>query len=233
MSQLSKDIQAHHIFPKVYGEYHIDFSAEDEALFAKYTNPSFIAENSKISDGIDGPLKSFSEFFQILYLEQNLVKLNPAFVNIKNCITDAVWHYTTEVLGLAPPEGCEFDISDSWFIKLTGGELAPHLFQQHNHSFAFLSGVLYLEDSDNGLYFTSNEFHNNLWPFVWQTQENVFNTDKIYIKPARGKLVLFSAKMDHALAASTNENDTRHSLVVNIFPRGIVSTNHAAMLDLR
>ena len=220
------------VFPKTIGEYQIEISQYDNDLIEYYLDRNNAERLSHTSDGYKGPLQSFDDFFQILYLQQNLLVNDPNFANLKNLLLGIVDNYLTEALGFVLPEDCILDIADSWFIKLSGGNKYPNEFQHHNHAFALLSGILYLDDSENGLYFLDQTFGKMYWPFVWHTQPTPYNQEKIYIQPKRGKVVLFCGNMDHALVTSDNDRDVRRSLVFNIWPKGVVSEQNAGSLRM-
>lgn len=230
-TRLTNKFQAVPMFAQYYGEYYIDIGDEDWKLLELFFSKEHRVANSPNADGYGTPVTTYDEWFQILYLNQNLICVDERFANIKSAIQQAAHHYLEECVQFDMPKEIYMDIADSWFIRLAGDKEKPKEFQPHNHSFAMLSCVLYLHDSNNGLEFTNNDQLNMFEPFTWPVKEaNEINGASQYVRPKKGKLVIFPGRMHHRLVNSHMEEDVRWSIVANIWPQGLVSNNHAAGL---
>ena len=242
------DHTVHKPFPTLIGEYRTQFTAEEEAELKKITDPEYYRRNSLVADGGHGgyfkadpystPEERYNDpvwddDFLVLYVGMNLLK-QPKLQSIGDTILEVARHYIIEVAGMLMPNEVILDFADSWIIRTTSTNAYPSPSHRcHNHSFAWLTGVIYLEDNPNGtVLHNRNSFGDQFMPFCWQLKEdpnNDDNADDISIPAEKGKIILFPSDIKHSIMNNA-DNSTRHTIAFNIFPFGDVNKTNAAML---
>jgi len=250
MSTIDETFYHQPIFPKVFGEYKLHFSDEEEKILEKWKTREHAIEHSLIvADQFETfsakPYETVEERskwkvwdapFQILHLQKNILKNCPELRSIGQSILDISNHYVKNAYGIELLDDCILDFSDSWMIRLQGDpDGGP--FRKHNHAASWLTGVLYLDDSNCGL-----QLHNDLgttfdqdnYPWVWQpdmVEPNLFNTNEIDIGIEKGKCVIFNSKMNHSLNNFGSYDDVRYSIAFNIWLFGNVNDRGGSMLS--
>lgn len=221
-----------HIFPKHYADYMLKFSIEDEEALRKWTsNDQIISYNNNDRHGTKYAGTFLDESFLVLYETFNILNDVEEFKNIKNCISNCVNHYITDCLKFNVPKDCYFDISDSWIVRLTGDKNFSGQFRGHNHRNSFLTAVLFLQDSKNGLYLTDLNYTDMFFPFVFGLDTSEYTSAEVYIEAKKGRLVIFPSKILHSLYRSNDPEDIRFSIAMNIWPYGVISTDNSAKLS--
>lgn len=215
-------------------EYQISFTEEEERVLEKYNDPEFARSHNAWRGGVDNgdnPIRNF----EILWLSNNPVARLDEFKSLRETFLELSYHYLSEVYQFDVPDEFELAICDSWFLHLRGDETMDGDFQpfrRHNHSFAMLSGVLYLDDSSNGLKVDEPDGTDSpFFPIIFdkKPERTNFSGGK-YFECRRGKIIMFPGKVFHELVQSNNENDFRRSLVFNVWPTGVVSRRDSGLL---
>lgn len=253
MAQIDERFSHEPIFPKVMGSYKIHFSDEEEAILEKWKSDEHIYETSLISSGRGEQLEAkpyetleerkqwpiWEENFNILHLNKNILKNCSDFDSISHSILDIANHFVRNAYGITLPKGCYLDFCDSWIIRLRGRGEEGSNFRKHNHSFSWLTGVCYLDDSDcdlglhNGGAIGTTFDHDN-YPFIFMPdaiEPTLFNSNDISERIEKGKVVIFNSRMDHSLFDNGPLDDTRFSIAFNIWPYGKLSGMGGAMLE--
>lgn len=238
------------IFPKVFGEYKLHFSDEEENVLKKWKTREHAIEHSLIiADEFEvftaKPYETVEERskwkvwdapFQILHIQKNILKNCPELRSIGQAILDISNHYVKNAYGIKLHNNCVLDFSDSWMIRLQGNpEGGP--FRKHNHAASWLTGVLYLDNSNCGI-----QLHNDLGstfdhdnhPWVWHSdmvEPNYFNVDEVDIGIEKGKCIIFNSKMNHSLNNFGSHDDVRYSIAFNIWPYGNINEREGSMLS--
>ena len=245
MASISGDFDVAQVFPTSIGQYQIEFSREEEETIKKFTDPEYYTEHSIWVDGGKGRNVKFNPYdsaekkrgdpvwdddFLILYVGSNLLT-HPEWHGVRDAIEDICNHYVRTVLGMAMPENASCGVADSWIIKTTNTHDYPIPYhRKHNHSFAWLTGILYLDDSPNGTVLHCNEeFETRYLPFAWPQTDNEWNANNWATVAKKGKVIIFPAKMNHSIMNNA-DGSVRHTLPFNIFPFGEVNSENAAQL---
>lgn len=243
------------LFPKLIGDYKISFTESEEKYFDNWFDSEWIYRKCKLKESSGdetacqeehGPLRDYDNFFQILNIEENILTTNPNLYDIKNALLECVYHYSQEVLGNIIHPETDLTICDSWIIKLKGGTQPQDIwfeddnnwfFRKHYHGFAWLTCVLYLDDSDNGIIIHDpHAGHRDRWPWGWEKRgdgDNMNVNEFEVINAEKGRILIFPANYDHSLVVSKNNVNFRRSIVANIWPAGLVCDKNASKLDLR
>jgi len=246
MADISENFRVLTPFPKLVGEYRLKFSDEEEKTIAKWTDDDFIRTNSLKADGgqnlamVADPYSNpeirknhevFDDDFLICYVGMNLLQ-QEEWASIGRAVEEVARHHVIDTLGYSIPPDCHMGVCDSWMIRTINTNSYPQpLHRKHNHSFAWLTGVLYLDDSENGTALVrSDAFGTEYLPFTWVTTENEYNTDQYLIKAEKGKIVIFPAGMHHMIMNNA-DGTKRHTVPFNIFPFGNVNNTNAARLQ--
>jgi len=115
----------------------------------------------------------------------------------------------------------EFEITTSWFTRATRGQSSNF----HNHSNCMMSGVLYLQTSENSGNIVFESFGNER--FALHSEEyNVFNSPRWSLKPEDGLLIIFPSEVHHKIAENKSDT-TRYSLAFNLIPTGSLGVGSA------
>lgn len=106
-------------------------------------------------------------------------------------------------------------ITQSWVNYTKKGQFH----HKHRHSNSFISGVYYIETTDDDRIY----FHNDRIPMIeilpnlW----NSWNSKTWWIEAKKGSLVLFPSSLEHNVEV-VNTDETRISLSFNTFPIGVM-----------
>ena len=114
----------------------------------------------------------------------------------------------------------KFTITQCWLNSTKYGQ--KH--HRHIHPNSFLSGVLYLNDSDSNTMFIGD----NAWNFFNHKSKIIKveppeNPDLSIIheeNSVQGKLILFPSSISHLTSSSCSFSNTRYTLSFNAFPSG-------------
>lgn len=246
MAEISENYNVLPAFPQLVGEYKIKFSDEEEKIIQKWTDEDFIRENSLKADGgkdismtadpyANPELRRnhavFDDDFLILYVGMNLL-YQEDWSSVRQAVEEVARHHVTQTLGFCIPSDCHIGVCDSWIIRTKNTNEYPTPYhRKHNHSFAWLTGVLYLDDSPNGTALCRTEpWGNDYLPFAWTTIENQHNRDTLDVPAEKGKIILFPAGMHHMIMNNA-DGSQRHTMPFNIFPFGNINNTNAAMLQ--
>lgn len=240
------------VFPKCIGVYEIEFTPEEDKILDIWKDPEHSIETSKITAGEDSIMTMdpydtvddrrkwpvWDESFQILHLRKNIFKNCSDLNSIGGSILQIANHFMADAWGYQLPENVYLDFSDSWMIRLRGDKQNEGPFRQHNHSFAMMTGIVYLDDSDNGVIVgnapVGSTFTEDIYPFVFpdhMKKTNIFNEEVREFDCKKGRVLIFNSKHNHQLIRSNNEDDVRHSFAFNIWPYGKLSEDGGSMLE--
>lgn len=240
------------VFPKCVGVYNLEFTPEEDKTLEIWKDPEHTIASSKITagEGIvkeSGPYDTvedrrkwdvWNESFQILHLRKNIFKNCPELKSIGGAVLNVAYHFMEHAWGYHLPENVYLDFSDSWMIRLRGDKEREGPFRKHNHAFAMMTGVLYLDDSENGVIVGNEQvgstFTEDVYPWVWpdaMKKTNIFNEESRKFDVRKGRLLIFNSKHNHELIRSADENDVRHSFAFNIWPYGKLSEDGGSMLE--
>jgi uncharacterized protein (TIGR02466 family) len=162
-------------------------------------------EFRKIKSGIG----SFSKNTYLLNL--------PECAELKQEIMLHLNRFTNDTLKVIQHEG--FYMTNSWIVKTEPGEWI----RQHNHAYALLSAVMYLQTDDNCgdiIFYRDNAtpvFSHTILPEF--SQRNIYNCDNIQIEPKVGSIMIWPSCIYHEVLKNTS-NTTRYSLAFNFFIKG-------------
>lgn len=139
-------------------------------------------------------------------------------LDLKNEIIKNINLYVRDVLKINPE--IEFYITNSWVVKHEPNDWS----QSHSHKNSILSGVLYLQTTEDtgNLVLEKEDNFVNLFPLAINptfTEWNIFNTEEWSIQPKNNMLVLFPSHVKHYVTPNTT-NNIRYSLAFNVFLRG-------------
>jgi uncharacterized protein (TIGR02466 family) len=132
------------------------------------------------------------------------------FKFLKDILMKEFYLYASDVMGYTN----EFEITTSWFTMSTKGQSSKF----HNHSNCMMSGVLYLQTSENSGNIIFENFNNERYSLDIK-EYNVFNSPRWSLKPEDGQLVMFPSEVHHKIAENKSDT-TRYSLAFNLIPTG-------------
>lgn len=218
MAKISDHFEPLALFPTMVSTYHLEFDEQEAKIIDQYTDDQYIEENGA---NMDGPEPNF----RIAWMNHNPL-IRPEFDSIKKTILNLCYHYLTVVNNSRLYDDTQLNICDSWFVKLGGDEnlQKPQMMRKHNHAFAMLTCIIYLDDTNNG-FNIHNPNEDPLYPFVWkELDESRFDTSDVYpIDAHQGKCLIFPSRIDHSLMQTPDPNDHRRSMICNIWPSRMLS----------
>jgi uncharacterized protein (TIGR02466 family) len=132
------------------------------------------------------------------------------FKFLKDILMKEFYLYASDVMRYTN----EFEITTSWFTMSTKGQSSKF----HNHSNCMMSGVLYLQTSENSGNIIFENFNNERYSLDIK-EYNVFNSPRWSLKPEDGQLVMFPSEVHHKIAENKSDT-TRYSLAFNLIPTG-------------
>lgn len=245
MANIADSYEVHQPFSPVIGEYKLQFTQEEEQTIKKWIDPDYYKENSLVSDSgniqfcarpystpeerRDNPI--WDDDFLILYVGMNLLR-HPEWESLRQSIKEISHHYVQQIVGFAQPEDSYIDVCDSWIIRNHCTTNYPQpMHRRHCHSFAWLTGVLYLDDSPNGTVLHAKDSFSNLYePFCWQLNNNAYNEDEKSFAAEKGKCIIFPSRIDHSIMNNADLS-TRHVVAFNLWPYGNISDSNAARMS--
>ena len=129
----------------------------------------------------------------------------------------------------------KFRIVDSWIVALKpGGESTLH-----NHSYSYISGVIYLDVSEtdsitfgNPLYNPGSGIFNQIITDFSPQVCNKYNSSNWTFYPKNSEGFLFLSSVAHRINKNVS-NKNRISIAFNIMPTGLISTQVANRLNIR
>jgi uncharacterized protein (TIGR02466 family) len=111
----------------------------------------------------------------------------------------------------------DFVISTSWATMIKNKGYS----QYHNHKNSFYSGVLYLEDVQNGGHIQFKNPMTEFGGFLTNIKEwGIFNYEIFHVQPKKNLLILFPSYLSHKINLYSGETP-RYSLAFNFVPVGI------------
>lgn len=237
MAKISDTTYVHELWPTLIAEYNLEFTKEEDEILQKY---AFDDEFIKANDAYDLMFtqsqstgeKKENDLLNVggFWIGKNPVGRFDEFKSLRNTFLQLSYHYIENVHHCEIEEFMSFCISDSWFFTLRGSDnpIQRSIItaqSRHNHAYALMSGVLYLNDSQNMLQFEPDyTVEQPFFPFTFNRKKNV-NTKQstFYVVPKKGKVVFFPSKLLHSVIQSYDENDYRPALTFNIWPTGDLS----------
>jgi len=147
-------------------------------------------------------------------------------VNLKENITYALDYFAKEVLNY------EYDliyITQSW-INVNPSKSFHH---PHKHTNSILSGVFYIQTSENcgEIYFHRPE--KSIEPSVKFEENNYYTWDAKYFSPVDNQLLIFPSDLFHSVSSNLTKNTNRISLSFNTFISPIGSKSSKTFLSYR
>jgi uncharacterized protein (TIGR02466 family) len=110
--------------------------------------------------------------------------------------------------------------------------------QQHIHSNAIISGVVFIHTPDNsGLFIFKRQqpITHKLFTMQIELQKNSntqYNTDQFVIKPISKSILLFPSSIPHYVTENET-NDERVTLAFNVAPLGTIGNNEQNTVTFR
>jgi uncharacterized protein (TIGR02466 family) len=160
------------------------------------------------------------------HMSKNTNVLNETiFANLKNEILDGFNHYVDEII--SPLYDIEIYITQSW-LNLTTKNGSHHL---HKHSNSFLSGVLYINTTNDDEIVFKKPSESNLIFQMLKSDEKItlLNADFWRVPALTGQLIIFPSSLEHMV----NQIQTDHrriSLSMNTFIKGKIGQETAVNL---
>ena len=247
MAQISEVYDVHKCFYTPVAQYQIEFTEQEQRAIDKYCDLDYARRNSYKVDagkGINAEFDPYStveerskhpawdDDFLILYPGMNLLQAESDFHSLKDTISNLGEHYIKEIWGAGMKDGCYLDVSDSWIIrqKATDSYETP-FHRKHNHSFAWLTGIIYLSDTPNGtVLHPDKDIDHPLLPFAWNLKPTEHNSNHWEIEAKKGRVVIFPAQMYHSIV-NNMDGDVRYTLPFNLWPYGMVNNENSAILN--
>ena len=161
--------------------------------------------NNTEADGANKSLISNS----LHILEENRFKF------LKDKIMKEFYLYASDVMKYTN----KFEITTSWFTMSKKGQESYY----HNHLNCMMSGVLYLQTSENSGDIGFQNFSNERYSLHIE-EYNVFNSSIMRFKPADGLLLIFPAEVHHAIEENKSDT-TRYSLAFDVMPTGLIGND--------
>jgi len=108
-------------------------------------------------------------------------------------------------------------ICDLWATKSSFGQYA----HRHRHPFSFFSGLYYMNDCDRSetCFYYEDVVYDHWKYFLGPRGKN--NTQKVKIKPEKGKLIMWPSMLEHAISTHTGK-ENRYTLAFNTMFNGII-----------
>ena len=142
----------------------------------------------------------------------NYVLNNTKVSGLSKWIRKAVEDYFAEIY--RPKHNVGLTITQSWVNKTPAGGFH----HKHAHSNSLVSGVYYLEGSQNDRIYFGKE---NYMPISVATDDHTpFNSQSWWLPAIKGTLILFPSSITHWVEPVKEK--TRYSLSFNTFPSGIL-----------
>lgn len=247
MAKVGDEYRVQALFPLAVGEYNIELTDEEWETVDRYRDPEYYRRYCRVADGGGAIAYKASPYaseeenynqevwdddFRILWVGLNLLR-QEEMKPIGDAICAAATHYAQEVMGFEMNDNrCYLDVSDSWMIDLTASTNYPwNNHRKHNHSFAWLTGVFYLDDSDNGTVLHATDERDNMYmPFMWPRKETQHNMNHWDCFAERGKMILFPSQVYHSIM-NNQDGSIRTCIAFNIWPYGEINANNASMLN--
>lgn len=152
--------------------------------------------------------------------EGNISPYDPRLYNwLMNCLDQAAnYYYADRIKQLA--------ISEAWMTRSKSMTSAS----SHSHQRSYISGILYLTDSNSYTTFESI-------PREVEHLENSFGIEdkesaKLHkVKSEKGKLLLFPSRIKHSVKVLSGQKDYRYTYIINTYPTGIISDYKTTYLE--
>ena len=114
-------------------------------------------------------------------------------------------------------ENTEFEMTTSWATKCEKGSYC----QYHSHKNSFYSGVLYIDDVEQGgdLEFVDTGVRPTNIVINRSTDVNIFNSETFFIQPEKNLLLFFPSYLMHKINTHVQDKP-RYSIAFNFMPVG-------------
>ncbi len=155
------------------------------------------------------------------YASDNHVLSEPNNKGINSIIVKHVNTFVCDILHYDIPDGCYFDIVDSWFTK-TNKDIDT---VWHNHSFAMICGILCLDNI--GWTEFRTKYKHKFFDFDIK-EANHYTSGTYNIPSKQGTLLLWEAELEHRAVT----DDLRYSLAFNVIPKGNLSNRITSRLSI-
>ena len=190
------EFKAHHIWPTPIFENFID--VKDEWISFCKNAPCKRTSDNNGWISIDKPILEYDEM-----------------VDLKNILLEQVSVYVKHHLHVRN----NFKITTSWVTKHDKGDFA----QIHSHKNSLLSGVYYLQTTENcgDLIFNRDKFLSESFMLDLIEPSNV-NTTKYKVPVEDGKLLLFPSILRHGTPKMMIDDFERIAISFNMWPHGII-----------
>lgn len=246
MATVNDEIVVHQLFSIPLGQYQIDFTEKEQKSLNKHCDLDYARYNCDVVDAGDGTtvrLDSsppeerakhpvWEDDFLTMYVDKNLLSLKE-FSTLRKTISQIARHYVHAVWGMDIPPDCEFDVCDSWIVRQKASANYPAPFhRKHCHSFSWLTGVIYLDDTPNGtvIHNPYDDCAKVLFPFVWNRKTTPYNQNHFETEAKKGRVVIFPSSTHHSIC-NNQDGEVRHTLAFNIWPYGKLNNFTATKLE--
>ena len=140
---------------------------------------------------------------------QNLLNI-PLFSDLKT----QIFKYARLYLDKLGHKYEDIQIINSWGTRTVNGQKS----QQHNHSNSYISGVYYLSNGSDILFFNPQMKKWIFTPEIEFKKDNPLNHESYYITPTSSLLLLFPSYLYHQI--EKHKGPDRFSIAFNIIPKG-------------
>jgi uncharacterized protein (TIGR02466 family) len=140
---------------------------------------------------------------------QNLLNI-PIFSDLKT----QIFNYARLYLDKLGHKYEDIQIINSWGTKTVNGQKSNY----HNHSNSYISGVYYLSNGSNILFFDPQKKEWFFHPEIEYNEENPLTYQSYYITPTPSLLLLFPSYLYHQI--EKHKGPDRFSIAFNIIPKG-------------
>lgn len=140
----------------------------------------------------------------------------PVFLDLKQFCEESLNFYLTDVF--KPKYSMKLQITQSWLNFTKIGQYH----HKHTHSNSLVSGVLYLQTTENDKIVFQKDDH--IWLNIHSSESNVLNSKSWTMPATLGELYLFPSNLAHYVPPVTDTDRVfpRISLSFNSFPVGIL-----------
>jgi uncharacterized protein (TIGR02466 family) len=200
----------HNLFPTPIGEFSY---GEDMAPFSEIVKSEGYQKHIKNGSGnrySDHDVLSYDSF-------------GPLREWIDKCLQE---YYQHTFVPLEQQHPQELYITESWVNYANNSE--SH--EWHNHTNSIISGVFYIEATDDAIEFKSPKPYNQIMPEP--DYFNEYNSSQWWLPARTATLYLFPSWLHHGVPVFENREEDRISIAFNTFLKGIVSRRLSSRLEI-
>ena len=190
-------------------------------VISLFPTPLYISKIGKVTEGELQHVANLK--YEVMeskngeYSNDKYVLERPEFSRLKDEIDTHVGIYCHDVLKVS--RNIHFRMTNSWVVKHNPGDWA----QNHIHTNCLVSGVTYLQVSENSgeieFHYDANEFFFPSCLSLEFTEGNELNFKSFLVQPEQNMITLFPSKLQHSVRQNES-NETRYALAFNYFIQG-------------